>query len=336
MSKAYKIIQHEQGSNAWKDWRREGVTATDAVVIAGASPYKTYWRLWAEKTGYCAEIDLSGNPLVRRGHELEDVARQAAELQMNDMLIPVCVESVRWPWVRASLDGLNSRGEPVELKNPSELTWQEVKSTGEQSLPYRMYRIQVLHQMLALGATRGWLVFHFNGELVTFEIAADMTIMGQMLRDSVEFTRRVEERDEPEKDEMQDWFIPEGEEAETWIALCQAYRSLDAQAAELKQKVKLIGERQKELSHRLQGMMGGYRTADYGGLQITRYTVTQTDYKQMLEDGVLDEADTAKYTKESERCRVTVNPDSVMPKYVKDDDAVAPLKGVASTPIVGF
>lgn len=336
MSKAYKIIQHEQGSDAWKEWRRMGVTATDAVVIAGESPYKTYWRLWAEKTGYCSEIDLSGNPLVRRGHALEDVARKAAEARMNDMLIPVCVESVRWPWIRASLDGLNSQGEPVELKNPAELTWTEVKTKREQSLPYRMYRIQVLHQMLALGATRGWLVFHFNGELEVFEIAADMALMGQMLRDSVEFSHQVEERIEPEKDELKDWFIPEGEDADTWVTLCQAYRTLDAQAAELKQKVKLIGERQKEISQRLQAMMGGYRTADYAGLQITRYTVTQTDYKLMLADGVFDESQMAGYTQTSERCRVTVNHDSVMPKYVQDQDAVAPLVGIASASAAGF
>lgn len=336
MSKAYEIVQLDQGSDEWKSWRTEGVTATDSVVLAGVSPYKTRWRLWAEKTGYCSEVDLSGNPLVRRGHQQEDVARQAAEEHMDDFLIPVCVQSLRWPWIRASLDGLNSQGEPVELKNPSERVWNEVKSEKEQSKPYQMYRVQVLHQMLALGATRGWLVFHLDGELQVFEIAADMPIMGLMLRESVEFMRQVKERDEPEKNELEDWYIPKGDAADTWVTLCQAYRSMEAQAAELNEKLKLLKGRQKEVSEQLQSMMGSYRSADYAGLQITRYSVSRTDYKQMLEDGVFTEADTAKYTTDSERCRVTVNHDSVMPKYVKDDDAVAPLKGVASESVAGF
>ncbi|WP_407080697.1 YqaJ viral recombinase family protein [Enterobacter hormaechei] len=47
------------------DWRRQGVTATDAAILLNRSPYKTRWRLWAEKTGYAREVDLSLNPLVR-------------------------------------------------------------------------------------------------------------------------------------------------------------------------------------------------------------------------------------------------------------------------------
>lgn len=336
MSLAYEVIQLDQGSDEWKLWRSEGVTATDAVVIAGESPYKTRWRLWAEKTGYCSEVDLSGNPLVRRGHEREDKARQAAEARMNDFLIPVCVQSLRWPWVRASLDGINSQGEPVELKNPSDRVWEDVKANGELSQPFRMYRIQVLHQMLALGSTRGWLMFHRNGDLQVFEIAADMAVMGKMLRDSVEFTRQVKDGEEPEKSEIEDWFIPKGEIAETWVSLCEAYRSLDAQASELQQKVKLLNERKKEISERLQTMMGSYRSADYGGLQITRYGVSRTDYKQMLADGVFGEDEVKRYTTETMSCRVTVNHSSVMPKYVRDPDAVAPLLGVASESVSGF
>lgn len=332
----FKIVHHEQGSEEWKIWRSEGVTATDSVVLAEASPYKTRWRLWAEKTGYCSEQDLSGNPMVRRGLEQEDVARQAAEEKMNDLLIPACVESKRWPWIRASLDGLNSANEPVELKNPSEKIWKEVQSQGEQSLPYKMYRIQVLHQMLALGSVKGWLVFHYEGEIELFEIDADMATMSVMLRESLEFMRQVKEGDEPEKNELEDWFVPDGNTADEWVALSQAYRDMDAQAAEHKDKIKILTERQKEVSLKLQKLMGSYRSADFGGLQVTRYTTKKTDYKQMIEDGLISTEDTAKYTEESERCRVTVNHTSVMPKYVKDSAAIAPLVGLSSLSSPGF
>lgn len=332
----FEVVDLQQGTDEWKEWRTAGVTATDAVVLAGASPYKTRWRLWAEKTGYCSEVDLSRNPLVKRGHEQEDVARQAAEAYFDDLLIPVCIQSKMWPWLRASLDGINSLDEPVELKNPSERVWNAVKTEKENSEAYKMYRIQVLHQMLVLGATRGWLVFHRDGEIEVFEIAAEMQQMGQMLRDSVELVRQVRERDEPEKNELEDWYIPKGSDAETWVALSQSYRTLDAQAAELKEKLKLINERQKAISEQLQGMMGSFRSADYCGVQITRYAVAKTDYKQMLADGVFSEDDANRYTTDSDRCRVTVNPESAMPKFVKDSDAVAPLQEVASSLSAGF
>lgn len=333
---SYIVVDLPQGSDEWKSWRREGVTATDSVVLSGISPYKTLWRLWAEKTGYCSEVDLSGNPLVRRGHEKEDIVRQAVEARMGDFLIPVCVQSTRWPWIRASLDGLNSAGEPTELKYPSKKIWDEVQNEGEQSLAYRMYRIQVLHQMLALRANRGWLCFYQDGQVMIFEIEADMDTMVLLLRESVDFQRKVLEGEEPEKNELEDWYIPKDEEADRWVKLSQSYRDMDAQAAELREKLKILGERQKVVSEKLQELMGSYRSADYGGLQVTRYTVNRVDYKQMLEDGVIDESQTAKYTETGERCRVTVNHFSAMPKYVTDSDAVAPLQGVSSTSTPGF
>ncbi len=62
-----KIVNLSQREEDWLDWRRQGVTATDAAILLNRSPYKTRWRLWAEKTGYAREVDLSLNPLVRRG-----------------------------------------------------------------------------------------------------------------------------------------------------------------------------------------------------------------------------------------------------------------------------
>lgn len=43
-----KIINLPQRDKDWHDWRRKGITASDAAVLLGRSPYKTKWRLWAE------------------------------------------------------------------------------------------------------------------------------------------------------------------------------------------------------------------------------------------------------------------------------------------------
>ncbi len=53
-----KIVNLSQREEDWLDWRRQGVTATDAAILLNRSPYKTRWRLWAEKTGYAREVDL--------------------------------------------------------------------------------------------------------------------------------------------------------------------------------------------------------------------------------------------------------------------------------------
>ena len=55
------VVDLNQRSDEWLNWRSLGVTATDIPVILGLSPYKTVWQLWAEKTGRINPPDLSGS-----------------------------------------------------------------------------------------------------------------------------------------------------------------------------------------------------------------------------------------------------------------------------------
>ena len=71
-----KVVNLSQRSPEWLAWRSQGVTASEAAAIVGRSPYKTLWRLWAEKTGLCEPDDLSANPFVQRGLQCEDQVRR--------------------------------------------------------------------------------------------------------------------------------------------------------------------------------------------------------------------------------------------------------------------
>lgn len=87
-----KLVNQNQGSASWLQWRNAGVTASDMPIIMGLSPYKTVFQLWLEKTGRANPPDLSGNPHVQRGHALEDVARQVAEDHLGEIILPACGE----------------------------------------------------------------------------------------------------------------------------------------------------------------------------------------------------------------------------------------------------
>jgi putative phage-type endonuclease len=111
-----RVIDIVQRSPEWHGWRSAGMSASDAPVVLGVSPFKTRWRLWAEKCGLAFEEDLSGNPYVRRGLEEEDI-RRVYEDRHGVLLLPLCAESDAHPVVRASFDGLTDEGEPVEIKS---------------------------------------------------------------------------------------------------------------------------------------------------------------------------------------------------------------------------
>ncbi len=60
------VMNLNQRTPEWNTWRAAGVTASEAPIILGRSPYKTPWRLWAERTGVTTPEDLSANPFVQR------------------------------------------------------------------------------------------------------------------------------------------------------------------------------------------------------------------------------------------------------------------------------
>lgn len=325
---AYVTVNLPQGSEEWLAWRRDGVTASDAAVLLGQSPYKTRWRLWAEKVGYCEEADLSGNPLVRHGREHEDTARAAYERQVGDLLLPMCVQSARVPLLRASLDGLNGAGEPVELKCPSDGTWREVCRQATQSAAYRLYAWQVLHQLLCTGAPRGWLVFwHGSEPLRIFEILPDAERARQLLAEAATFWEAVRTRCEPAKDPARDLYLPQGEQATRWIYAAEHYRLFEARIAELRADLERLKAQQDTHLKTLAELMGAHLKADYAGVQVTRFVVEgRVDYRKAFEalrpGGAVDL--TAFRGQPGSRLRVTVR-EALAPRHVIDAQVLQPL-----------
>ena len=142
-----KYVELDQRSDVWFKWREKGITATEAVAISGHSEFATPWRVWAEKTGRVLPPDLSGNPYVQYGIEHEDEVRNLFMVKHEDVVMPACGEWDQNPVFRASFDGLNSQGEPVEIKCPGESTLEDVLARGMSSDAYQMYQWQVSARM---------------------------------------------------------------------------------------------------------------------------------------------------------------------------------------------
>ena len=148
------VVNLAQRSPEWHQWRKSGVTASDACILLG-SPYKTPWRLWSEKRGLLLEADLSSNPHVRRGVRMEPIARQRYEERHGELLLPVCAESSEIPILRASFDGLTDEGRPVEIKAPSERGFKDAVRLGMESELYQRYYAQVQTQIYVAEADSG-------------------------------------------------------------------------------------------------------------------------------------------------------------------------------------
>lgn len=299
----FEIVQLIQGSDPWRDWRREGITATDATVIAGVSPYVTSWRLCAEKLGLAKERDISSNPWVRRGNRCEadardhmadflyemetppDVRKRAA-IRLSEPLEACCVQVVKHPVFRASLDGLRSNGEPTELKVPSPRTFASVKAHGRNSFAFKQYYPQVQHQILVTNAKRGWLMFYqpdSSIEPICFEIERDENWLRWYIPKARAFWAHKLAGSLPEKDPGRDAYYPTDESvAATWILHSRHVHRYEQRKRALKAQIAELEAIQHPHLEALETMMGGFKAGEYAGIRLTRSTRSKVDWPELV------------------------------------------------------
>ncbi|MCF7990896.1 MAG: YqaJ viral recombinase family protein [Thiohalocapsa sp.] len=324
-----KIVDVAQRTPEWDRWRARGITASESAVILGRSPYKTPWRLWAERTGLARPADLSRNPLVQRGNRLEDAARQWYEHAHDTVLMPICAESEQEPLLRASFDGIDDAGRPVELKVPSARTFHDVQTRGCAADAYRLYAPQVQHQLYVAGAEKGWLVFYLDAQRqAVFEVARDPELIAAIVARGKAFWQAIVDGNEPEKDPVRDLFVPSGSRLREWTVLARRYRAIHGEAKALEADLKHRKADLDEIQTTLVAMMGEALIAESAGLRVTRFCAKgNVDYGALLQ-ALLPELEPDAVErfrrKPSERVRVTVQEDA--------DRAVIPFEEAGITP----
>lgn len=138
------VANIEQGTDAWREWRHSGIGASDASTIMGENRFKSYSQLLQEKRG--PSRDFGQNAAMARGAELEPEARRLYMLETGIDMRPVCLQSTRYSWLRASLDGLSANGDAaVEIK-----CGQSVYRTAKQTRSVPDYYYGQMQHILAV------------------------------------------------------------------------------------------------------------------------------------------------------------------------------------------
>jgi len=146
VSKQYEFVKAEQRSPEWFALRKDGITATEAAVIAGLSPYKTPYQLWAEKIGRYQPEPVGAAAV--RGLLLESTVAEFYEMETGKKLKRSngIVRLKEIPWVMASLDRTIVGEEGlVEIKTSTSPRWSLYPVPPE-------VEAQCQYQMLVTGA----------------------------------------------------------------------------------------------------------------------------------------------------------------------------------------
>jgi putative phage-type endonuclease len=111
----FDVVELQQGSIQWHEWRHKGIGSSDASIIMGESKFKRPWELLQEKCG--PYRDCPPNQAMARGIEDEPDARRQYAIRTGRTVGPACLQSTRYEWLRASLDGFASTHDAVvEIK----------------------------------------------------------------------------------------------------------------------------------------------------------------------------------------------------------------------------
>lgn len=146
MNGNYSIVNFVQDSQEWKIWRHNGITATDAPIIMGENPWKNTTDLLQKKIN--SPKDEFINDAMRRGMELEPIARKHYNEKYNKNVKPVCLQSNTHDWLKASIDGLEIGGNSVVEIKCGEFVYKSV--SNYKKVPDYYYR-QLQHFLAITG-----------------------------------------------------------------------------------------------------------------------------------------------------------------------------------------
>ena len=185
----FSVIELDQGTPEWRAWRREGIGASDAPSIMGECPWKSANYLLRQKSS--PDIEPRQNAAMARGTRLEPEARRSYVSATGRDVNPACLQSIQYPWLRASVDGICFDNHIlVEIKCGDSVYRQTAK---ERRVP-RYYYGQLQHQLAVTGfaAVDFWCYLPGRPELL-LSVPRDEPYIERMLCAELEFWGRVQQ-----------------------------------------------------------------------------------------------------------------------------------------------
>lgn len=176
-----KIVDLEQGSPQWLEWRKSHPTASYAGCILGTPKYSPRnWDQLAEL--YRGERRIYVTKAMQHGAQMEPIARECAESELGLLFEPAVVVDDD-DFIAASLDGITIDGDVIlELKCPykgfESALWSDI--TNDDVHPH--YVAQVQQQLMVSGAQRCVFAVWVDGTIEWRDIYPDPD-MHRQLRD---------------------------------------------------------------------------------------------------------------------------------------------------------
>lgn len=270
----------EQNTQEWLELRRNHIGASDSPIILGKSPWKTAYQLWEEKLGLREPPQM--NAAMKRGHELEPIARQAYNDYTGLCAEPEVVFHKEKKWMMASLDGLSlDRSVIVEIKCPGKKD-HDLAACGE--IPGKYYA-QLQHQLATIDLNLLHYFSYRDGDFHLIQVERDEKFIKDMIAQEESFWKNLQDFTPPALCEK-DYHLREDAE---WSLQAQQWAIVNAELKDAKNRERTLRE---SLIHLAQD-----NNCQGAGVKVQKVVRKGTvDYKAIPE---LDGLNLDKYRKDS-------------------------------------
>ena len=208
--KKMKIIEMEQNTPAWLEWRKGKIGASDAPKIYG-SYFSTPLELWERKLGLSPEQEE--NFAMSRGKALEHEARSAFMQLKNIGMTPEIVEHETLGWCIASLDGLSPcKKYALEIKVPG----REDHLSALAGIVPPKYVPQLQHQLAVTGLDMIYYYSYDGKDNALIEVERDQGYIDKLIEEELKFYKCMTTCTPPELSER-DYTIRNDREWESLV-----------------------------------------------------------------------------------------------------------------------
>lgn len=251
MSSACQELQLEQGTIEWLDFRRDKITATDACVIMGVSPWKTKVQLYHEKKD--PNYRSMTSERMQRGIDLEPIARDLFCAKTGHKMIPKVIVK---DWAMASLDGINDWDEILEIKCPGP-TQHQIAVEGR--IPDHYYP-QLQHQMWVCDSEKVFFFSFCGVDGVIVEAKRNEEYIQKMIEEEYKFYMCLKNNTPPEPDERD--YIERNDDL--WLECASKWQSVNAALKDL--------EKEEESLRKQLIFLSGESNTKGGGISLCQVT----------------------------------------------------------------
>ena len=275
-----KIINLEQGTAEWLEWRSNGIGASDISIIMKVHPKKSPLMLFNEMSGY-NKLE-SQNRAMEYGRQEEPKARAWIEENFKVNLKNICIEDDEHSFMQASLDGLDEDEKfLVEIKCP--YSARSLNELEDGQIP-DMYLYQLQWQLALCGYDKGYLAVWNGSRCVLHHVPANSPLHLEMKKEVADFWNKFRRGISPSPMNLDFTDISQShpdleEKVNAYKGALVARASAERLLKELKPQIEAVGGEHNFLLH---------------GLKMTLCSGNSSyDFKAMEDDGI----DLSKYKK---------------------------------------